>query len=796
MRALRLFAGLIIAVILIHLCAGELRAQRPLVADREEEQKPKRGRGYIPIPADWSRFELPDEVLRALQPPPTSWDWRALGGVTPIKDQLDYETCWAFAAVAELESRLVIHEGLSPDYSEHNVVACAANPFYDLHGYSCYTGGNERYAVSYWAQLGSVNEGCDPYPGSCPAISCSNPACTYHKQVTEWKIFGSNVTTIKNALMDTGPLYATMCASCIWDEFVDYDGTYCIDYPGGSGADHAVLIVGWNDYYCGGQGGWIVKNSYGVDWGDDGYFYIGYGHADIGNTSAITGYKDYDPTEKVYLLDEYGWWYELGWTGDCDIWGMVEITPIWSGNLHAVDLWIPMSLMIYEIHLFDDFISGSLTNPLLPGAVEDTLMHAGYYSIDLPSPVPVTTGDPVYIAVRFRHLAAGCWAGVALDKHGPMGTNKSFMSPDGIEWIAQDHGGTEYGDVGIRGRVLPNCYPNLPPPDLEIMGWERIEVGGNLVTYYWMRITNWSQFPDVLFEAAPDLPPCGANPNASRTWVDVYDQLDEKLNGFCGLSSSSDLNGIWFSVHWCDPPPTHVYIKLWDRRCDRILTSNLVPVPVPTCEQPVVSVGGYTEISWVDPLWEIQVEVHNAGPGTAFNVHGTMDEDLGWLTIPDPVCSYGDIPEGSSSYGGADSYTLDLTNYPGGSFRIKLMLSPVDSCCTTYMVGENLELDPEATGLEMAKVTTFDLVQNYPNPFNPYTRINYQIPVDCNVSLRIYDVSGRLVRTLVDDHKNRGRHTIIWDGRDATGRQLASGIYFYRIQAGTFVETKRMVLLR
>jgi hypothetical protein len=93
----------------------------------------------------------------------------------------------------------------------------------------------------------------------------------------------------------------------------------------------------------------------------------------------------------------------------------------------------------------------------------------------------------------------------------------------------------------------------------------------------------------------------------------------------------------------------------------------------------------------------------------------------------------------------------------------------------------------------------FRLEQNYPNPFNPSTNIGYQIPVvDSRVptTLKIYNILGQEVRTLVDDKMDAGYYSVTWDGRDGHRREVSSGIYFYRIKAGTFSNTKRMVIIR
>jgi hypothetical protein len=88
------------------------------------------------------------------------------------------------------------------------------------------------------------------------------------------------------------------------------------------------------------------------------------------------------------------------------------------------------------------------------------------------------------------------------------------------------------------------------------------------------------------------------------------------------------------------------------------------------------------------------------------------------------------------------------------------------------------------------------LHQNYPNPFNPITSIEFDLPKKAHTSLKIYDVSGRLIRSIVDGKLDAGSHRYKWDGKDNRGKIVASGIYFYRLKAGSFSDTRKMVLLR
>ncbi|MEJ2196195.1 MAG: T9SS type A sorting domain-containing protein [Ignavibacteriaceae bacterium] len=87
--------------------------------------------------------------------------------------------------------------------------------------------------------------------------------------------------------------------------------------------------------------------------------------------------------------------------------------------------------------------------------------------------------------------------------------------------------------------------------------------------------------------------------------------------------------------------------------------------------------------------------------------------------------------------------------------------------------------------------TEYSLSQNYPNPFNPTTKIRYQVPATGLVSIRIYNLLGEVVATLVNEEKPVGTYELTWNAEN-----LSSGVYFYKLQAGKFVETKKMVVMK
>lgn len=88
------------------------------------------------------------------------------------------------------------------------------------------------------------------------------------------------------------------------------------------------------------------------------------------------------------------------------------------------------------------------------------------------------------------------------------------------------------------------------------------------------------------------------------------------------------------------------------------------------------------------------------------------------------------------------------------------------------------------------------LLGAYPNPFNPRTEVRFELAASARVRIRIHDVRGRLIRTLIDESQPAGRHEVVWDGTDNSGRRVASGTYYLRFQTDDRVETRKVSLLK
>jgi hypothetical protein len=154
------------------------------------------------------------------------------------------------------------------------------------------------------------------------------------------------------------------------------------------------------------------------------------------------------------------------------------------------------------------------------------------------------------------------------------------------------------------------------------------------------------------------------------------------------------------------------------------------------------------------------------------------------------------------------SYTIDAVAV--GQITVSIDREGYEPTQTTFSVGvmdfsvkEDFDLAVVTTvGEESVVPVAYALGQNYPNPFNPTTEIKYQVPMPSRVTLRVYDILGREVATLVDENKAAGTYSVRFPANGGNGAGLASGVYFYRLQANdlksgsSFASTMKMLLLK
>lgn len=161
-----------------------------------------------------------------------------------------------------------------------------------------------------------------------------------------------------------------------------------------------------------------------------------------------------------------------------------------------------------------------------------------------------------------------------------------------------------------------------------------------------------------------------------------------------------------------------------------------------------------------------------SGSGPIANLYFTVDEGVSTLEIT-PI----ELVEPNHSL------TYYYNDYSSGTPEVRSIHPQMDRTEVSLANGPAVPI-------------VYALNQNYPNPFNPATEIKYSIPEAGHVKISIFNVLGQNVRNLVDEDKSVGDYSVVWNGKDAYGETVASGIYFYRIKASEFTETRRMLLLK
>ena len=361
------------------------------------ENPPEPSYGYMPSPVNLSHLsEIPMPRMAALTQPPSAFDWRDEGKVTPVKDQNPCGTCWIFGTIAAIESRVWIVDGAEYDFSEQNVACCTDPSWVYLDGNRCNGGGWSWLATDLLTKKGTRLESCDPYnTGTINTDSCDD-ACTTIKRITGYRWVAnspSQIDEVKNAIYNYGPVSMAYYHT---DDPSRWSGnTYY--YPGCTeDADHLVTIVGWDDDVehpeGGGSGVWIIKNSWGTDWGDDGYFYLCYGS---GNMQGVASYRyqDYYAGEIIYYWDEAGL-VDMGGYGDNSAWMASVFTCEQNGDLTHVDFWTTSNGAQYQLYIYDGSFGSELASQT------GTCDELGYYSIPLDTPVSMTADQQFTVAVK------------------------------------------------------------------------------------------------------------------------------------------------------------------------------------------------------------------------------------------------------------------------------------------------------------------------------------------------------------------------------------------------------------
>ena len=380
---------------------------------------------------------------------PSFWDGRLLGRSPKMQNQGNLGTCWAFAALGALDANLL------PEEVHFSADHMAANNGY---GIKIEEGGNAAIALAYLASWkGPVLEEDDPYGDGKTAPDA--PA-RYHLQQAEY--LSGDITAIKEAIQRYGAVTASIYADdgilSTGKSTAYYDaGNAAYYYTGNNIPNHDVIIVGWDDHFDARKftstppkdGAFICQNSWGSEFGDNGYFYISYY-----DTTVLTHVLCYERLDEIgvyreiYQYDLVSYSVQIGYQSST-AWGANVFTAQSDGELAAVSVFsvIPES----KVEIFIKKISAGSTEEEViaqlsvneatetPNA-KQTLPRAGYYTIDLPDAIPLKEGEMFAVIVKI-HSDMSLSPLAADASETPKEAGKSFISGDGSRWL---DAGSEY----------------------------------------------------------------------------------------------------------------------------------------------------------------------------------------------------------------------------------------------------------------------------------------------------------------------------------------------------------------
>jgi C1A family cysteine protease len=396
--------------------------------------------GFIPSPVELSHLaglSLPH--VQELVGAPASYDLRLLGKLTPVKDQGPCGSCWTFATYGSLESNLLTSE--TWDFSE--------NDLKDTHGFDpgyC-DGGNAFMSTAYLARWsGPVSEADDPYN---PSSGYSPSGLVTQKHVQEVLIIPNRTgpldnENIKQAVMTYGAAYTAI----YWSDS-RYNSTYGTYYYRGTGSsNHAVAIVGWDDNfdrtkflypYPANNGAFIIKNSWGTSFGENGYFYISYYDKKIGydENFMFNDAESFTNYTSIYQYDPLGWTQSLGYSVNTG-WFANIFTAAAGEQLSAVSFYTASPNSTYEVYIYDG-VTSVPTSGSLQGTRTGIIPAPGYHTIVLDSSVSLTAGQKFSVVVKlttpgYNYPIPLEYPYAGYSSSATANAGESFVSSNGSSW--------------------------------------------------------------------------------------------------------------------------------------------------------------------------------------------------------------------------------------------------------------------------------------------------------------------------------------------------------------------------
>ena len=431
-------------------------------SDQEKDTAPYK-LGYRPSPLDRSHLtkSISASVLAkgARGALPAAYDLRDKGFLTPVRNQ-PYNNCWAYSAIGSLESTYLKRTGLALDLSETHLTwyAYKSSPgfTYDAYDGPMEQGGFDNTSVTTLARwIGAVTESALPEK-TTPTGSYSNYANRLHLEDAFFlSLQFSELNPVHAAAKQLVYEHGAISVGMHVDDSLYSGGTYynannaAYYYNGDRNPNHAVLLVGWDDNYSrdrfaagmqpSSDGAWLIRNSWGTDWGQSGYFWVSYEDTRLQDgTVYLAG--ETNNYETLYEHDELGWCNSVGNGTDDTIWFANVFT---SGNqaqlIEAVSLYTTANNATFDVHIYTGLGGNSPVSGTLKASFSGSEELAGYHTVKLPSSVklPANTKFSVVVKMTTPNYDYPIPIEIPLEGYSDNATaqiGESYLSLNGSNW--------------------------------------------------------------------------------------------------------------------------------------------------------------------------------------------------------------------------------------------------------------------------------------------------------------------------------------------------------------------------